>query len=49
LKLLGRIPFDPELVRCGDAGISYQQQHSDSPATLAFGEIATRTVEAANK
>jgi ATP-binding protein involved in chromosome partitioning len=40
LKLLGRIPFDPNLVRCGDAGISYQKQYADSPVTRAFGEIA---------
>jgi ATP-binding protein involved in chromosome partitioning len=44
LKLLGRIPFDPDLVKCGDAGISYQQEHSDAPATRVFGEIATQTV-----
>ena len=46
LKLLGRIPFDPNLVKCGDAGISYQQQYSDSPVTRVFGEIATETVNA---
>jgi Mrp family chromosome partitioning ATPase len=40
LKLLGQIPFDPNLVKCGDAGISYQQQNSDSPATRVFGDIA---------
>ena len=46
LKLLGRIPFDPNLVKCGDAGISYQQQYSDSPVTRVFGEIADRAVDA---
>lgn len=40
LKLLGKIPFDPNLVKCGDAGISYQQQYPDSPAASAFAEIA---------
>ncbi len=42
LKLLGRIPFDPNIVKCGDAGISFQQQYADAPATRIFGEIATQ-------
>lgn len=42
LQMLGRIPFDPNMVRCGDAGISYQRQYPDSPVTRAFGEIAER-------
>jgi Mrp family chromosome partitioning ATPase len=46
LKLLGRIPFDPNLVKCGDEGISYQQQYGDSPVTRVFGEIADRAVDA---
>jgi Mrp family chromosome partitioning ATPase len=40
LKLLGRIPFDPNLVQCGDAGVSYQAQYADSPVTRAFSDIA---------
>jgi Mrp family chromosome partitioning ATPase len=40
LKLLGRIPFDPVLVQCGDAGISYQQHFAESAVSRAFGEIA---------
>jgi Mrp family chromosome partitioning ATPase len=47
LKLLGRIPFDPNLVQCGDAGISYQKQYADSPVTRAFGEIADQVFHAA--
>ncbi len=42
LKLLGRIPFDPNIVKCGDAGISYQEQYADAPATRVFGEIASQ-------
>jgi hypothetical protein len=42
LKLLGRIPFDPNLVQCGDAGISYQKRYADSQATKAFGLIASK-------
>jgi Mrp family chromosome partitioning ATPase len=40
LRLLGRIPFDPVLVQCGDAGISYQQHYANAPATQAFEAIA---------
>ncbi len=40
LKLLGRIPFDPKLVKCGDAGISYLHQYPDSAVSRAFVEIA---------
>jgi Mrp family chromosome partitioning ATPase len=46
LKLLGRIPFDPDLVKCGDAGLSYQQQYSDSAATRVFHEIAAQISDA---
>ena len=42
LKLLGRIPFDPNIVKCGDAGISYQEQYADAPATRVFREIASQ-------
>ena len=30
VPFLGRIPFDPEMVACTDAGISYQQKHQES-------------------
>ncbi len=46
LKLLGRIPFDPNIVKCGDAGISYQKQCADTPATRIFGEIASQISDA---
>lgn len=39
LKLLGRIPFDPNLVKCGDAGRAYQGECADSPMIRAFAEI----------
>ena len=42
VPFLGRIPFDPEMVACGDAGISYQEKHQDSPVTQAFQAIAER-------
>ena len=35
-------PFDPQLVVCGDAGISYQEKFNDSPVTSAFSGIAEK-------
>ena len=49
LKLLGRIPFDPNLVKCGDAGISYQQQYAESPVSKAFLSIAEEITRASLK
>ncbi len=40
LPFLGKIPFDPNMVKCADAGISYQAQHKNSAATGAFAKIA---------
>jgi len=48
LPLLGKIPFDPRLVQCGDAGISYRKQFADSPASEAFEQIAGKVAEADN-
>ncbi len=45
VPFLGRIPFDPEMVACGDAGISYQEKHRESPVTAAFQSIAGRLVD----
>lgn len=40
VHFLGRIPFDPGVVRCGDSGACYQETHSDSAVTKAFVEVA---------
>ncbi len=40
IKFLGRIPFDPKMVSCGDSGTSFQEQYKDSPVTKVFTEIA---------
>ena len=45
LQFLGRIPFDPKMVQCGDAGTSYQDQYETSPVTKAFEDIARRMSE----
>ena len=40
LPFLGKIPFDPRMVQCADAGISFQAQHPDADAANAFSKIA---------
>ena len=40
VKFLGRIPFDPEMVSCGDTGISFQAKHQESTVTKAFADIS---------
>jgi Mrp family chromosome partitioning ATPase len=42
IPFLGRIPFDPGVVACGDAGVSYIMSHRESPVTTAFEEIADK-------
>jgi ATP-binding protein involved in chromosome partitioning len=40
IKFLGRIPFDLDVVACGDSGTSFQNKHKNSPAAKAFTNIA---------
>lgn len=40
IPFLGRIPFDPQMVACGDAGVSYQREHQASVVTTAFVTVA---------
>ena len=42
LNFLGSIPFDPRMVACGDSGTCYQDVHSNSAVTQAFGDIADK-------
>jgi len=42
IPFLGRIPFDPEMVRCGDSGTAFQQKFTQSPITLAFQQLADK-------
>ncbi len=45
ITFLGRVPFDPNVVTCGDAGKSFQDEHKDSAVTKAFIEIADKVSE----
>lgn len=40
LPFLGRVPFDPKVVACGDNGQAYQEAYPDSPVTQAYEGIA---------
>ncbi|MDM8542710.1 Mrp/NBP35 family ATP-binding protein [Desulfococcaceae bacterium HSG9] len=42
IPFLGKIPFDPQMVACGDAGESYQDKNRDTVVTKTFTEIAAR-------
>ncbi len=40
LRFLGRIPFDPNMVKAGDSGNAFQLAYKDSPVTKALHDIA---------
>jgi Mrp family chromosome partitioning ATPase len=42
IPFLGKIPFDPKMVECTDAGVAYQQQYEGSPVSEAFRSIALK-------
>ena len=42
VPFLGKIPFDPNVVSCGDSGTSYQETHPDALATQAFSVVAEK-------
>jgi Mrp family chromosome partitioning ATPase len=42
VPFLGRIPFDPEMVSCTDAGVAYLEQYPDSQVSNAYRNIAEK-------
>jgi len=42
IPFLGRVPFDPQVVTCGDSGKSFQESYPDSPVTQAYEAIARK-------
>ncbi len=40
IRFLGKIPFDPKMVNCGDTGVCFQDTHADSPVAKAFESVA---------
>jgi len=45
LHFLGRVPFDPSVVACGDSGEAVQAKHTDSPVAKAFTAVAGKLSE----
>jgi ATP-binding protein involved in chromosome partitioning len=45
IRFLGSIPFDRNVVACGDEGVSYQEKYLDSPVTKAFTAVAERMAD----
>ncbi len=44
IAFLGRIPFDMEMVSCGDQGVSFQERNANSAVTESFSKIAEKLV-----
>ncbi len=44
VRFLGKIPFDSNVVACGDAGTSYQALYKDSIVSKALGYVADRII-----
>ncbi len=42
VTFLGKIPFDLNVVTCGDAGVSFQEKYKDSQVTKAFADITEK-------
>jgi Mrp family chromosome partitioning ATPase len=42
IQFLGSIPFDHNVVSCGDQGLSFQERYADSLVTKAFAELAEK-------
>lgn len=42
IEFLGKIPFDQNVVTCGDSGISLIDKHPDSPVAKAFDGVADK-------
>jgi len=45
VQFLGKIPFDPNVVQCGDSGTSILDTHKDSMVTKAFDDVAVKMAE----
>jgi len=46
VPFLGRIPFDPKMVECADAGESYLEKYPDSEVTQAYNQVVATIMEA---
>jgi ATP-binding protein involved in chromosome partitioning len=46
VPFLGRVPIDPQIVACGDAGSPYVHRYAESPAAQAIGRIVAGILQA---
>lgn len=49
VPFLGHIPFDPQMVKCADAGESYLEKYPDSEITQAYNQVVATIMEAADQ
>jgi len=42
IQFLGRIPFDPDMVKCGDQGVAFQHKFKESAITDSFKQITEK-------
>ena len=47
VRFLGKIPFDPNVVACGDSGACYQKVHADTAVSRAYADVAQKLSELA--
>ena len=47
VRFLGKIPFDPNVVVCGDSGACYQKVHADTAVSRAYADVAQKLSELA--
>lgn len=45
IPFLGRVPFDQNLVKCGDQGASILKTQADSPIAVAYGKLANQVAQ----
>lgn len=45
INFLGKVPFDPQMVTCGDDGIAFQEKFPDAAVTQAYQAIAGKLKE----
>lgn len=46
IRFLGRIPFDPNVVACGDSGACYLEAHNSTEVSKAFVSVAEAIMQA---
>ena len=42
IRFLGKIPFDSNVVACGDSGACYQKTHADTAVSQAYADVARK-------